>query len=440
MKRNDQQMNRLRGNPGRGLTGATIGFFIGFAAVALFGPTAQLMKHGLALSPLMLAFLVATPSLSGSLLRIPFSAWVDTTGGRRPFLILLSLSVMGMAGLTGLIFWSYPDSLSPNLYAVLLFLGVLSGCGIATFSVGASQVAYWHPQHSQGSALGTYAGLGNLAPGIFTFLLPLALNALGLAGSYLVWFLLLILGTALYYFLGLNSPYFQLREQGLAPGHAMEVARQAGQEIFPTGSMKASLSRSARIWKTWALVGIYFTTFGGFVALTAWLPTYWSAYLGLSAIQAGALTGAFSISASVLRVIGGKLADRLGGENTTVLALLFIFAGALLLSFSRSLGLSLAAELLLAAGMGVGNGAVFKLVPQAAPGAVGGVSGWVGGLGAFGGFVIPPVMGAVARSGQAGYAGGFGLFAVLALVSLFFTYLLKRAALQKRVRFEKEPV
>jgi len=439
MKADDQQAYRLVGNSRQGLIGATIGFFIGFAAVALFGPTAQRMKDGLELSPLMLAFLVATPSLSGSLLRILFSAWVDTTGGRRPFLVLLGLSILGMGGLTGLIFWAYPERLSPSLFPLLLFLGVLCGCGIATFSVGASQVSYWHPQRSQGSALGVFAGLGNLAPGIFTFLLPVALNSLGLAGSYLVWFLLLVLGTGLYYLLGRNSPYFQLREQGVAQDRAVELARQAGQENFPAGSLKASLARSARIWKTWALVGIYFTTFGGFVALTAWLPTYWSAYMGASALTAGALTGAFSIGASVLRVAGGRLSDRLGGENTAVLSLLCILGGALVLSFSRSTGLSLAAELLLAAGMGVGNGAVFKLVPQAAPGAVGGVSGWVGGLGAFGGFVIPPVLGSVARGGPSGYAAGFILFALLALVSLFFTYLLKRSVRRKDLRLEEKP-
>ncbi len=62
---------------------------------------------------------------------------------------------------------------------------------------------------------------------------------------------------------------------GLAPEEARREARARGQELFPTGSLKDSLKASARVWRTWALVGIYFTTFGGFIALTAWLPTYW---------------------------------------------------------------------------------------------------------------------------------------------------------------------
>jgi MFS transporter, NNP family, nitrate/nitrite transporter len=87
------------GTPAQGLTGATLGFFIGFAAVSLFGPTAKSIKGILGLSPLEVGFLVAAPSLSGSLLRIPFSAWVDTTGGKKPFLVLL-LSIICLAAIS----------------------------------------------------------------------------------------------------------------------------------------------------------------------------------------------------------------------------------------------------------------------------------------------------------------------------------------------------
>ena len=127
-------MRPLKGTPASGLFGATLGFFVGFAAVALFGPTAHRFKEVMDLSPMMVGFLVAVPSLTGSLLRIPFSAWVDATGGRKPFLVLLSLSIVGMAGLTTIVTTLYPDRLTPNLYPLLLLLGCLCGCGIATFS------------------------------------------------------------------------------------------------------------------------------------------------------------------------------------------------------------------------------------------------------------------------------------------------------------------
>ena len=178
-------MHPLKGTPNQGLFGATLGFFVGFAAVALFGPTANRFQEVMALSPVMVGLLVAVPSLSGSLLRIPFSAWVDTTGGRKPFLVLLGLSIAGMIGLTLMVYLLYPGGLRPGLYPLLLLLGVLSGCGIATFSVGISQVSYWFPQSRQGWALGTFAGVGNIAPGLFSFLLPLALGSWGLGSTYL---------------------------------------------------------------------------------------------------------------------------------------------------------------------------------------------------------------------------------------------------------------
>lgn len=423
------------GSPAQGLAGATLGFFIGFAAVSLFGPTAKSLGGILALSPLEVGLLVAAPSLSGSLLRIPFSAWVDTTGGRKPFLVLLVLSIVGMAGLFLTLRTYYPGGMTRSFYPLILFLGVLCGCGIATFSVGIGQVAYWYPKARHGTALGTYAGVGNLAPGIFTLLLPFALASLGLSGSYLAWLAFLAAGTALYAYAGRNAWYFQMVAGGVSPETAKELSAARGQEIFPAGTLVDSLLHSARNWKTWALVAIYFTTFGGFIALTAWLPVYWTSFHGATAVVAGSLAGGYSILTSLFRVGGGFLSDRLGGETTGVLALAVMLAGAVLMTVSGGFGLSVAAEVLLAAGMGVANAAVFKLVAQEVPEAVGGAAGWVGGLGAFGGFAIPPLMGTIVQvRGQQGYAGGFAVFVVLAAVSLVLVGVLrgKRAAALRR--------
>ena len=419
-------IQRMKGTPNQGLFGATLGFFVGFAAVALFGPTANRFQEVMALSPVMVGLLVAVPSLSGSLLRIPFSAWVDTTGGRKPFLVLLGLSIAGMIGLTLVVYLLYPGGLRAGLYPLLLLLGVLSGCGIATFSVGISQVSYWFPQARQGWALGTFAGVGNIAPGLFSFLLPLALGSWGLGGTYLAWLLLLVGGTGLYYAVGRNAWYFQLLARGIPAREARPTARDEGQEVFPAGSLLDTLRISARVWKTWALVVLYFTTFGGFIALTAWLPTYWRSFFGLGDVAAGALTAAFALLTSVIRIPGGSLADRFGGERTAIVALSAMLAGGVVMAVSHNLALCIAAELLMAIGMGVNNAAVFKLVPQEVPEAVGGAAGWVGGLGAFGGFAIPPILGLFVRAqGPGGYATGFVTFVGLALLSLGLAYLLK---------------
>lgn len=416
----------VRGTPADGLSGATIGFFIGFAAVALFGATAKKFQEQMGFSPFLLGLLVASPSLSGSLLRVPFAAWVDTTGGRRPMLVLLGLSAVGMTGLTLLV--RQMSALVPAMYPLLFLLGVLSGCGIATFSVGIGQVSYWFPRRRQGRALAIYAGVGNLAPGLFSLLLPLALAGLGLAGSYLAWLVFLLAGTAVYAVMGRNAWYFQLRSQGLAEPEARAMAAAQGQELFPSGSLRDSLLASARVWRTWALVAIYFTTFGGFIALTAWLPTYWKSYFGCTPVLAGALTAGYSILTSLTRVVGGMLSDGLreGGENTAILALLIMLAGALQMTGAREFELAVPGLLLLAVGMGLCNAAVFKIVPQAVPQAVGGAAGWVGGLGAFGGFVIPQALGfAVSDLGTRGYAIGFVVFVFLALGSLSLAWVLK---------------
>jgi MFS transporter, NNP family, nitrate/nitrite transporter len=420
----------IKGSPRDGLVAATLGFFIGFAAVALFGPTAKRFQEVMELSPMMVGFLVAAPALSGSLLRIPFSAWVDTTGGRKPFATLLTLSVVGMAGLTGVVWRLYPDNLTPSLYPLLLALALLCGCGIATFSVGISQVAYWHPRSEQGKALAIFAGVGNVGPGIFSLLIPLALASIGLAGSYLVWLVLLVVGTALYFALGRNAWYFQLLQAGRTPEAARAEARRLGQDLFPAGSLKASLRISVRVWKTWALVWIYFTTFGGFIALTAWLPTYWTELYGVTPIVAGVLTATYSILSSLIRVSGGVMADKLreGGENTAILALLITLIGALVMTMTNEFELALPGIILMAIGMGVANAAVFKIVPQAVPEAVGGAAGWVGGLGAFGGFAIPPMMAfAVGDLGPRGYSIGFVVFVYLTISALLMAWILKYA-------------
>jgi len=406
----------LKGNSSRGLTGTTLGFF--------FGLTAIKFKEAMDLTPALLGLLIAIPSLSGSLLRIPFGAWVDTTGGKKPFFILMLLSVIGLGGVTLLLATSYPDNMK-DMYGLVLFFGFLSGCGIATFSVGIGQTSYWFPRSKQGFALGTFGGLGNLAPGMFSLILPIFLTYYGFISAYFAWFLFLLLGTILYGIIGVNAYYFQYKKAGLSDEEAREKARQNGQEIFPAGGVKDSLINSAKIRNTWALVALYFTTFGGFIALTAWFPTYWSEYQSFAPVKAGLFTAIFSILASAIRVPGGSISDKFGGERVALLSVTAILIAAVVLSYAGDILLSIVAVLLLAAGMGIANAAVFKLVSVYVPKAVGGAAGWVGGLGAFGGFALPPVMGAIAgKLGAIGYARGFLVFVGLAIIDLLIIYLL----------------
>ncbi|WP_111748443.1 MFS transporter [Salinisphaera orenii] len=413
------------GTPNKALFGATVGFFIGFGAVSLFGPTAANFIEVMKLSPGQVGFLVSIPMLTGSLLRIPFGAWVDNNGGKLPFLILLILSVFGIAGLWWMLLSYYPDHLTQAHYPLLLFFGALGGCGIATFSVGIGQVSYWFPKKEQGWSLGAYAGLGNTSPGLVALMLPAIIAFWGLWAAYLVSIAIVIVGIVLYLVLGHDGPYFQLRRGGASREAAREQAAQQGQELFPQDNAFKTLVEAAKQWQTWPLVGLYFTTFGGFLALTAWLTIYWQTYFHTSQWTAVILTAGFSLLSSLIRVPGGIWADKTSGEQVALISLTTLLVGAAFMTFSGVFALSIVGEILVAVGMGVNNAAVFNMVPKYVPKAVGGASGWVGGLGAVGGFAVPPLLGQFAEwFGAAGYAWGFVVYVGLAVLCLALTGLL----------------
>lgn len=421
----------LSGNPKLGLLMGTWGFFIGFAAVALYGPAAKHFQDEMQLSGLAVGLLVAAPQLTGSLLRIPFGAWVDRVGGRLPMLTLFGMSLIGMWGLVFILF--SVETLTSSIYPLIILFGFLSGCGVASFSVGIPQVSYWYPQSRQGTVLGAYGGIGNLAPGIFTLLLPYAIAAWGIAGSYLAWLFFLLVGTVVYAFYARDAYYFQLRKQGLDADASKRIAKGQGQELFPKGAVWHAIITAAEDPRTWGLVALYFVSFGGFLALTAWFPTYWIHLHGLNPQQAGIVGGVgFALLAAAIRVAGGVVSERIGGERTAIISFVGVLIGASVLTFITDFYIDVLAELIIALGMGTANAAVFKMVPKYVPEAVGGAAGLVGGLGALGGFIIPIFLGATVDAlGVQGYAGGFFSYVVLAImaigISVYFNRLDVRA-------------
>ncbi len=409
---------KLQGSANQTLWGATVGFFVGFAAVSLFNVTALKFKVPMHLNPASLGLLMAMPLLSGSFLRIPFSAWVDRNGGRKPVIVLLSISILGVLGVFLTAHALYPKHITPAIYPWLLFLGLLSGCGIATFSPGISQVAFWFPKRRQGWALGAYAGFGNLAPGLFVLLMPLALAHLGLSTVYLVWLALLAAGTGIYALFARNAWYFQLVSSGVSTDEAAAIARAHGAEIIPVGKAVRSLALAGGRWETWGLVMLYFTTFGGFLALTVWLPNYLHAAFGKPIPIAARIAGGFSLASSLVRVFGGAWADKFGGRAVGFAALVMVVVGGMVAGCTVSFEGSLTGIAMIMLGMGINNAAVFKLLPNIIPQAVSGAAGWVGGLGALGGFVLPPLWGEIADSAPAagktaGYSHGMLAFSVL---------------------------
>lgn len=216
----------------------------------------------------------------------------------------------------------------------------------------------------------------------------------------------------------------------MSRAEAESRARELGQELFPrSDGVWHGLAGTARLPATWALVALYFVSFGGFLALTAWFPTYWQEEHGTAATTAGALTMLYSVGASLIRVVGGTWSDRFGGGRVAVLSFALTALGASLLALGAGFWISVAGLVGMAAGMGVANAAVFKLVPQLLAGVAGGAgAGWVGGLGAFGGFALPPILGwLVERFGpQQGYPLGFVVFIGLGIGAAALALVLHR--------------
>lgn len=414
-------------SPPKALTWSTVAFFGGFGGVSAFGPIVSEIRDALALTPLMMGLLASSPALTGSLLRIPFGAMVDRMGGKKPILILLSLAVLGIAGIT-LMFTLY-DTLLPVHLPFLMAFGILCGCGIAIFSVGIPSVSYWFPQKKQGTALAIYAGLGNLAPGLFAFLLPFMVSSMGFIRSYVIWLAMLLIVLILVAVFMKDAPYFQYKEMGLdIDPDALFIA--CGEELLPSGNALGSLKKAGADWRTWILTFFYFVTFGGFIALTVWFPTYWAEFFKTGLVWAGVYTAMYSLSSSLLRVLGGYASDWMGGEKVALVSFLVVGTGSLLLVLATdSFTLAMTGQMLMALGMGFANAAVFKLVPRYTPAAVGGAAGIVGGLGAFGGFVIPPLMGLFIKFYDArGYSLGFLVFLGLSLIALILFGVLSRYA------------
>ena len=414
-----------KSSPGKALVWITLSFFAGFAGVSAYGPIVAQLKHSMGLSPMMMGLLASCPALTGSLLRIPFGAMVDRIGGKKPIIILLSLAATGVAGIT-MMFRIAPVPGAEH-YPMFLLFGVLCGCGIAIFSVGVPSVSYWFPQKKQGRALAVYAGLGNVAPGLFALVLPWMVVALGFTTSYVFWFGMLVFLIFFVFLFMQDAPYFQYREMGIEiDPDSLLIA--CGQELIPSGKAMDSIKKAGADWRTWVLTFFYFVGFGGFIALTVWFPTYWIEFFSTSLVTAGMLTALYSLSCSFLRVFGGFASDSLGGEKVVMASFFAVVLGALMMIFARDfMALAIAGMMILALGMGFANAAVFKLVPKYSPMAVGGAAGIVGGLGAFGGFVIPPLMALFVKiSGTAGYSQGFLVFLALAFLSLILIVVLYR--------------
>jgi NNP family nitrate/nitrite transporter-like MFS transporter len=401
-------MKDLKPGASQALFLSTTAFAVSFAVWGLVAALAPTFAQIYGLSAKSKSLMIAIPVLLGSLGRLPAGMLADRFGGRRVFAALLLISAIPAIGI----------GLSTS-YLQLLWLGVLIGIAGTSFSIGVSFTSRWFTKDQQGTALGIF-GMGNIGQSVAVFGAPVL--ALWLSSWRPVFYIFaavtLVWGVVFYLF-----------------------ARDAVSTVKPK-TFRENLDVLRRSKLAWVLSLFYFLTFGGFVAFSIYLPTLLKDLFNLSPADAGARTAGFVLLATLMRPVGGMLADRFGGARVLVgvfiaMALLGSLMGCPFMPTFTVGALGAATAL------GMGNGAVFKLVPEYFPKETGTVTGLVGAFGGLGGF-FPPLLLGVIRDATGGYAIGFVLLALSAVACLvvnYFVFIKKGPADRSAsLSFEAHPV
>ncbi len=354
----------------RQLALATIGFVLAFALWGQISALAPLIKRDLGLGAGQVSLLVALPVLLGSIGRIPLGILADRFGGRLVMSALLIAAIIPAIGVA-----------SSHSHLALMGWALVLGLMGTSFAVGVAFSSKWYPAGMQGTALGIF-GMGNIGQSVASFAAPALAERLG------SWHHVPVIFGAACLSWGLVFVVF-------ARDAERPVARvQRG--------MAEILGRSPLAW---ILCLFYFVTFGGFIALSVYLPILLTNRYGLDLGDAGWRTAGFVALATFSRPLGGWLADRHGGPLVLAGVFAVIVVDALLL-VPASFVTFTAGALSFAFVAGVGNGAVFKLVPEHFPDDVGAVTGLVGAFGGLGGF-FPPILLGVLIETTGSYALGF---------------------------------
>jgi MFS transporter, NNP family, nitrate/nitrite transporter len=373
---------------------ATMAFAVAFANWGIISGLAPLLRKELGLSVTQASVMIAIPVLLGSVGRIPLGLMTDRYGGRIVFSILLAFTIVPAVALS--LNHSYPS---------LLFWGFWMGLAGTSFAVGVAFVSGWFPPSQQGTTLGIY-GAGNIGQSVAVFGGPVLAANIGIPATFLVF-------------------------SAAAVAWGGIFALSANNAKPPSKSK--SLAENIEVLKTeklaWVLSIFYALTFGGFVALSIYLPTLYKEVFSLAPADAGARTALFVLVATLSRPIGGILSDKIGGQKL----LLGVFLGIAAISYLMampSIVLFTIGSIGCAILFGLGNGGVFKLVPQYFPQQTGSVTGLVGAAGGLGGF-FPPIVLGICRDTTGSYAIGFGL---LIFFALSCTVILSQTFLKSPVR------
>ena len=366
------------------LFAAFLYFDLSFMVWVMLGPLGVAIAKDLHLSPAQKGLMVATPLLAGAFLRLVNGVLVDHIG---PKITGIFAQLVVMSGLV--LAWF----LGVHNYNQVLLLGVVLGVAGASFAVALPLASRWYPKEHQGLALGI-AGAGNSGTALAALFAPALAKHLGWNAVIGLAALPLAVAFVVYLLLAKDAP------DRPAPKRLVEYL-----DVLKTPD-------------AWWLMFLYGVTFGGFSGLASSLTIYFNSEYRLDPVLAGYFTAACVFAGSLLRPVGGLIADRFGGIRTLMAVYGLAALGLVVASFHMPAATTALLVVLFAmSALGAGNGAVFQLAPQRFGKEIGVITGLVGAMGGVGGFYLATTLG-FAKQATGSYQAGFLGFAGLALIAL----------------------
>ena len=383
------------------LMAAFLYFDVSFMVWVLLGPLAPFLGEQMHLTATQKGLLTAIPLLGGSLFRPILGVLGDRIGGRNTGLLGLGLTLVPL-----LLGWRFAHT--PGQF---FFLGLLLGVGGASFAVALPLAGKWYPPEYQGLVMGI-AGAGNSGTLVATLFAPRLAQKFGYANTFALAMVPILFVILLFALLAKDRP---CQGEPLAWSDVASVLREPDTAWF---------------------CFFYCFTFGGFVGFASFLTVFFHDQYGLAKVRAGDFTTIVVLAGSFLRPVGGWLSDKIGGYRL----LLVLLCSLSVLLFSVGTLPALTTEVVLlffTMGMlGMGNGAVFQLVPQRFPERIGVLTGLVGAAGGFGGFLLPSLLGTIKdRTGQ--YSWGLYLCAAAFVAA---TVTLLQLGTQWHLRWQRASV
>ena len=336
------------------------------------------------LTPGQKGFMVSIPILAGALMRFPLGVLAQYIGRKYASLVEMGLILIALV-------YGY---FMVDTYSEVLNMGVLLGIAGASFGVALSLGSGWYPPKYKGLAMGI-AGAGNSGTVLAMLFAPPLATEFGWQAVYGMGAIFMLIPMLVMIIFAKEPP---------------DVHKQSFLE-----HIKCLFEKDG-----WVFNLIYIITFGGFIGLSSFLPTYFHDQFGVTKVEAGQLTMLAALMGSAVRVVGGWISDRWGGVNSLKLMFVIIIICMFIASFQLDLVSTTILFMVTFAALGAGNGSLFQLVPLRWPLTTAVAGSMIGEIGALGGSIIPNAMGQ-SKQLTGSFQYGFLIFlgvAVLALVVL----------------------